>query len=295
MLDYLKRLLIAGIMAVCVSLLFFGGKPQAQALNADVDWIWPTEGIISDTYGTRLGHHKGVDIASSIDTPIFSVDDGTVTKSYFSDTYGQVIFIKHSNNLETVYAHLNKRMVEEGQRVKKGTMIGRMGNTGSSTGVHLHFEVHQNEWTFDKENAFNPTIVLGDVQIGNTVASEEQAEYVVKQIEPLSTENEKETLSMEQAEVTSHIVKAGETLWSIATDYSTTVEGIQNINLLKESQIYEHQTLKVPLIEQKTYIVQAGDTLFDISKKTNIPVDEIKYINKLRTDDIYPQQILNIK
>lgn len=295
MLDYLKRLLIAGIMAVCVSLLFFGGKPQAQALNADVDWIWPTEGIISDTYGTRLGHHKGVDIASSIDTPIFSVDDGTVTKSYFSDTYGQVIFIKHSNNLETVYAHLNKRMVEEGQRVKKGTMIGRMGNTGSSTGVHLHFEVHQNEWTFDKENAFNPTIVLGDVQIGNTVASEEQAEYVVKQIEPLSTENEKETLSMEQAEVTSHIVKAGETLWSIATDYSTTVETIQNINLLKESQIYEHQTLKVPLIEQKTYIVQAGDTLFDISKKTNIPVDEIKYINKLRTDDIYPQQILNIK
>ncbi|WP_442594619.1 peptidoglycan DD-metalloendopeptidase family protein [Neobacillus sp. D3-1R] len=296
MLDYLKRLLIAGIMAICVSLLFFGGKPQAAELNNNVDWIWPTEGIISDTYGTRFGHHKGVDIASHLNTPIFSVDDGTVTKSYYSDTYGQVIFIKHNNNFETVYAHLNKRLVKEGDQVKKGEKIGQMGNTGSSTGVHLHFEVHQNEWTFEKENALNPTVVLGDVQIGYSVqsANEGQAEYVVKNISPLTTESGNDVSSNEKSVLTLHTVKTGESLWSIAKKYSTTIEAIQGINLLKDSQIVENQTLKVPLNVKDSYIVQAGDTLSQISIKTNISVQEIKSFNRLQTDQIFPLQILNI-
>ncbi|MHC0036076.1 peptidoglycan DD-metalloendopeptidase family protein [Pseudoneobacillus sp. C159] len=248
MLDYLKRFLIAGIVALCVSLLFFGGKPQAESLDETIDWIWPTDGIISDTYGTRYGHHKGIDIAGDLNSPIFAVDDGQVKKSYYSDTYGHVIFIKHSNNnLETVYAHLNKRNVEVGQNILKGEIIGRMGNTGESNGVHLHFEVHENEWTFDKENALNPSIVLGKMAVGNIVQalSDEQALSVVKNIKTGESEQVNDNI-MNKLETKQHIVRSGETLWSISQKYSTTIETIQQANSLSTTLIYENQTLNIP-------------------------------------------------
>jgi LysM repeat protein len=291
MLDYLKRFLIAGIMALCVSLLFFGGKPQASNLVTTIDWIWPTDGIISDTYGTRFGHHKGIDIAGNINTPIIAVDDGKVTKSYYSDTYGHVVFIKHSNNLETVYAHLNKREVQEDQEINKGQIIGRMGNTGKSNGVHLHFEVHEKEWTFEKENAFNPEQVLGEVEVGNLVQATEdnRAQYVVKHIM-----QEKDELSDGKSSSTIHKVKSGETLWSIAQNYGTTIENIQLINTIRDSKIYENQALKVPKLEKDVYEVQEGDTLSSISIKTELSIDEIKRMNNLQNDVIFPLQKLNL-
>lgn len=290
MLDYLKRFLIAGIMALCVSLLFFGGKPQASSMEKSIDWIWPTDGIISDTYGTRFGHHKGIDIAGSLNSPIMAVDNGRVTKSYYSDTYGHVVFIKHSNNLETVYAHLNKREVNEGQLINKGQIIGRMGNTGKSNGVHLHFEVHENEWTFEKENAFNPALVLGEVEVGNLVQAiaDDHAQYVVKNI------NQEEIETSEGESHTIHKVKSGETLWAIAQNYSTTIENLQIINTLTDSKIYESQALKVPKSKNNIYVVQEGDTLSSISVKTKTSIDELESLNHLQTDVIYPLQKLNI-
>jgi LysM repeat protein len=290
MLDYLKRFLIAGIMALCVSLLFFGGKPQASNLEKPIDWIWPTDGIVSDTYGTRFGDHKGIDIAGSLNTPILAVDNGEVTKSYYSDTYGHVVFIKHSNDLETVYAHLNKREVMEGQQIKKGQIVGRMGNTGLSNGVHLHFEVHEKEWTFEKENAFNPALVFGEIAIGNFVQAleEDNAQYVVKNIiQEKSESSDRESISV-------HKVRSGETLWSIAQDYSTTIENIKLINTITDSKIYENQALKVPKIENHLYEVREGDTLSSISIKTEQSVDEIKKVNNLQNDVIFPLQKLHI-
>jgi len=68
------------------------------------EWIWPADGIISDTFGTRQGKHKGIDIAGKLNSPIFSVDNGVVEKSYYSNSYGNVIFINHQSNYVTVYA-----------------------------------------------------------------------------------------------------------------------------------------------------------------------------------------------
>lgn len=295
MLDYLKRFLIAGIMALCVSLLFFGGKPQAENIEKSVDWIWPTDGVISDTFGTRLGHHKGIDIAGSLNSPIFSVDDGKITKSYYSDTYGNVIFIKHNNNLETVYAHLNKRNVIEGQYVKQGETIGFMGDTGESNGVHLHFEVHENEWTFEKENALNPAQILGYIEVGKSVHAllDEDALYVVKNVKPTETQAQ-DNISVDQNNTKLHIVKFGETLWSIARNYSTSVESIQKLNSLTHSTIYENQTLKVPTATKNVYVVKDGDTLTTISKMTNRTVEELKSYNQLNSDQIYPMQKIKI-
>jgi LysM repeat protein len=292
MLDYLKRFLIAGIMALCVSLLFFGGKSQAQGFIQEENWIWPTDGIISDTFGTRLGAHKGIDIAASLNTPVFAVDDGIVTKSYYSDTYGNVIFIKHNNNFETVYAHLNKRHIHEGQAVHKGDTIGLMGNTGKSYGVHLHFEVHENEWTYEKENAVNPSHVLGEIEIGSVVQAfnEDHAQYVVRNI---NTDDMAEaSISSFEKNTYNHIVHSGESLWVLAEQYETTVENLQKANGLTTTTIFENQPIKVP--NSFVYIVQEGDTLSDISLKTNVSIEGIKKMNQLQNDRIFPNQTLNI-
>ena len=76
-------------------------------------WAWPVEGQISDYFGTRHGKHYGIDIAAPIGTPVSAIQEGKVTKSYYSSSYGNVIFIKHGE-YEAVYAHLNKRYVVQG-------------------------------------------------------------------------------------------------------------------------------------------------------------------------------------
>lgn len=77
------------------------------------EWIEPIKGEITDQFGTRDGKHKGLDIAAPEGEAVAAAADGTVSKSYQSDSYGHVIFIKHDNGYETVYAHLSKRLKKE--------------------------------------------------------------------------------------------------------------------------------------------------------------------------------------
>lgn len=171
--DYFRRYLKAGMVALYICLFFLAGKAaEAKTLEQNpetIHWIWPSNGTITDLFGTRKGIHKGIDIASEMGTPIFAVDEGIVSKSYYSDSYGNVVFIKHKNQFETVYAHLKTRNVTEGNLVKQGEMIGKMGDTGDSSGVHLHFEIHHDEWTFDKHNAIDPILAFEPVEIGRFV------------------------------------------------------------------------------------------------------------------------------
>lgn len=88
--------------------------------------------------------HNGVDIASALNTPILAAASGEVVLSRFggwNGGYGNYIVVKHANGIQTLYAHLNENLVAQGDTVTKGQVIGKMGNTGKSTGVHLHFEV----------------------------------------------------------------------------------------------------------------------------------------------------------
>ncbi|MFH1175461.1 MAG: peptidoglycan DD-metalloendopeptidase family protein [bacterium] len=93
----------------------------------------------------RTHANNGVDISNSDGGPIYAAADGTVIladSTGYNGGYGKYIKIKHPNNVETLYAHLSKINVAQGQWVTQGTIIGLMGNTGRSTGTHLHFEVH---------------------------------------------------------------------------------------------------------------------------------------------------------
>lgn len=106
------------------------------------------EGRISSNYGNRSDpfnrnktFHSGIDIAAPLNTPIYAAADGEVTYASRNGGYGLMVRIDHDNTYETLYAHLNRIDVEVGDKVNKGDVIGGMGTTGRSTGVHLHFEI----------------------------------------------------------------------------------------------------------------------------------------------------------
>ncbi|MFR1710077.1 MAG: M23 family metallopeptidase [Clostridium sp.] len=103
----------------------------------------PIKGILTSTFGEqREGYyHKGIDLAATTGTKIQAALDGTVSFSGVADGYGKVVIIDHSDNLQTVYAHCNKLNVSAGEQVLRGQVIAEVGNTGDSTGPHLHFEI----------------------------------------------------------------------------------------------------------------------------------------------------------
>ncbi|QBX35217.1 M23 family peptidase [Paracoccus liaowanqingii] len=96
-------------------------------------------------FGRRWGRmHQGIDMAGPVGTPIHTTGDGVVTFAGRSGAYGNLIKISHELGTETRYAHLNRIHVKVGDRVSQGERIGDMGNTGRSTGPHLHYEVRMN-------------------------------------------------------------------------------------------------------------------------------------------------------
>ncbi|MCE5972927.1 DUF5930 domain-containing protein [Sinirhodobacter sp. WL0062] len=93
-------------------------------------------------YGHRWGRlHAGVDLAGRVGTDIYAPADGTVTEAGWENGYGNVVKIRHEFGISTVYGHLSKIRVKAGQKVSRGELIGDMGNTGRSTGPHLHYEI----------------------------------------------------------------------------------------------------------------------------------------------------------
>jgi murein DD-endopeptidase MepM/ murein hydrolase activator NlpD len=123
------------------------------------DYAWPVPSIrkISSGFGNRWGRkHEGIDIPAPIGTIVVSVREGVVK---YSDSkisgYGKMIVIEHPGKVFSVYAHLSQLKVRAGDRVKKGQVIAKSGNTGRSTGPHLHFEIRI------KNQARDPARYLG--------------------------------------------------------------------------------------------------------------------------------------
>lgn len=115
---------------------------------ASLPSVWPSRGWVTSEFGERRGWskhsrmHEGIDIAGPRGTPILAPGDGTVTFSGYYHGYGQMITIDHGFGISTLFGHCSAMYVGEGQRVKRGMIIAAVGNTGSSTGPHLHYEVH---------------------------------------------------------------------------------------------------------------------------------------------------------
>ncbi len=130
--------------------------------NGDLS-VWPAPSGTANTssygwrthpvYGTRK-FHKGLDISAPGGSPVLAAASGTVSKSYYSSSYGNYIVISHGGGLMTGYAHMSSRMVSAGESVSAGQQIGKVGSTGISTGNHLHFEVYVNGSTTNPMNYY---------------------------------------------------------------------------------------------------------------------------------------------
>ncbi|WHX99964.1 peptidoglycan DD-metalloendopeptidase family protein [Neobacillus sp. DY30] len=139
--------------------------PQPSAPVSSGAFTLPANGTFTSSFAPRWGSfHYGVDIANrAANVPVWAAADGVVIQSYYSSSYGNVVFIAHSINGQTyttVSAHLETRNVSSGAVVKKGQQIGIMGNTGDSQGKHLHFELHRGQWNASKSNAINPVGIV---------------------------------------------------------------------------------------------------------------------------------------
>ncbi len=140
------------ILIAIIAILFFISPACCKTKHKPAS---PTKGSISSPFGPRLdpftrrwAHHNGIDIAASYKTPIYALQEGRVIFSGWDGGYGKCIVIDHYYpdlpkipRVQTKYAHNAKNIVEKGDYVKRGQIIGYVGSTGRSTGPHLHFEV----------------------------------------------------------------------------------------------------------------------------------------------------------
>jgi murein DD-endopeptidase MepM/ murein hydrolase activator NlpD len=128
-----------------------GNVEKRNALAAATPSIWPSHGWLSSSMGYRRdpmsgnsAFHPGLDIAGNKGQPVYATADGQVTERGFQGAYGNLIVVDHGFGLVTKYGHLASYAVQHGEKVKKGQVIGRVGNTGRATGYHLHYEVLAN-------------------------------------------------------------------------------------------------------------------------------------------------------
>lgn len=234
------------------------------------DFCMPTPSrVVTSNFGPRWGRqHKGLDIKVYIGDTIRSAFSGMVRMvKYEAGGYGKYIVIRHDNGLETIYGHLSKQLVRENQRVKAGDVIGLGGNTGRSTGSHLHFETRlcgvalnpavlfdfraqdvtgdfyvyrKSTYNRDAAEATRLRGVQGNgsynpADVNSTASNRNSGNSSSKKQKNYATANTRKV----------HKVKSGETLYRIATKYGVSVEQLRKLNGLgKNANIRAGQLIR---------------------------------------------------
>ena len=125
---------------------------EQKSLLAATPSIWPVKGWITSEFGSRESpfssgaeFHKGLDIATRMGKEVVAAADGLVVEAEYNTNDGNIVKIDHSHGLSTAYAHLARLAVKQGVRIKRGDLVGYVGDTGRSTGSHLHYAVFINK------------------------------------------------------------------------------------------------------------------------------------------------------
>ncbi|MCH6236362.1 peptidoglycan DD-metalloendopeptidase family protein [Cognataquiflexum rubidum] len=185
------------------------------------DWKMPLdETRITSEFGfRRYRWHHGTDLKLNVGDPVYSSFDGIVRiRSYDRTGYGYYVVVRHKNGLETLYGHLSKFRVEIGQEVKAGELIGLGGNTGRSTGPHLHFEIRYQGLSINPTEVFD--FNLGSIKAQYYDITSSSFDHVVK-----------------TQEAVYHKVRSGETLSAIARRYGVRVSTLTRLNGISTNTI----------------------------------------------------------
>jgi murein DD-endopeptidase MepM/ murein hydrolase activator NlpD len=191
--------------------------------HADCDHSLPSSGHITSPYGPRKGRmHYGVDLKLQTGDPVVSAFSGMVRISRYNPSFGHVVVVRHFNGLETLYAHLSKRLVKPGDLVEAGELVGLGGNTGRSYGSHLHFEVRFMDQPIDPSEVFD--LEQGELRAKTFDLHKGTFEAIAK-------------AKADAAARKYHVVRNGDTLSGIARRYGTSVNTLCRLNGIRTTTV----------------------------------------------------------
>ncbi len=222
--------------------------PDSFRINLRNFCMPTTNRVVTSNFGARWRRqHKGLDVKVYIGDTIRAAFDGKVrVVRYERRGYGNYVVIRHPNGLETIYAHMSKHLVGENEEVRAGQPIGLGGNTGRSTGSHLHFETRLCGVALNPALMFdfkNQDVVGDEWTFNRSTYNSESAEAtrlrgtggVYRGGDGLYETASKSSYQANSGDVRYHKVKKGETLSAIAKKHHTTVNALCNLNRIKKT------------------------------------------------------------
>ena len=258
--------------------------PNTKVLDVR-HYVMPIKGnYVTSHYGYRpqFGRtHKGVDLRSAIGDTVYSAFSGRVRLTRFErGGYGFYVIVRHENGLETVYGHLSRFLVKPDQYVKAGQPIALSGNTGRSTGPHLHFETRfmgyaiNPEAIFDFGNRCTHTDSYTFSKSTYTKARDYSPSKRYNQAKKSSASEEKESASKKSSKK-EQTVASTKKEQTVASTKKSTKESRDN--------------------SRSTYQVREGDNLTKIAKKNGMTVAQLKKLNGLTDDNVGAGKVLRVK
>lgn len=202
---------------------------------------YPFKGRITSKYGPRRSRiHQGTDIDLETGDPVYATFDGRVrVTTYVRGGYGNLVIIRHDNGLETYYGHLSEISVKPNDWVSAGQVIGKGGNTGRSTGSHLHFEMRYKGHTFDPERLidFSTGTLRRETFLLKRTYFSPYSRFTQDFDEEVQSDEEDKRIAAEAAAIKYHVVKKGDTLGRIAINNHTTVTKLCQLNGIKRTSV----------------------------------------------------------
>lgn len=211
---------------------FFDKKRIANGFYLDLSeegcqYVHPFKGVVTSGFGWRWGRmHKGIDIDLRVGDPVVAAFDGVVRiVKYDPYGFGNYILIRHYNGLETIYAHLSESIVKHNQFVRAGEVIGYGGNTGRSTGSHLHFETRL------LGQAFDPTRIIDF----NAHQLKHEQVFINHTWFPYISTSGKSVTPVSSRVY--HKIRSGDTLYGLSRRYGVSVNQICRLNGISRNTI----------------------------------------------------------